>query len=328
MNATGRERDDAVVSAEEYALRRAKLASHIVDVLRSPDVLAVQEVEKLGVLEDLADSIELLDPASRYEAFLVEGNDVGTIDVGFLVRKRAKVKGVTQLAADELFTFEEEISPLHDRPPLLLDVVLSEDLRVRVLVLHMRSLGGIDTPRVQKKRLEQAQSVARIVDNLQQKQNVRLVVTGDFNAFEFTDGYVDVAGIIAGDFDPADSLACETSPCPDLVRRDLDNQVLGVASDDRYSFVFRGNAQILDQALTSRKLSRRVTGLEFARGNADAAVSLVSDSGVEDDLPVRASDHDGLVLYLCKDDDDCDDDDGSDDDSSDDDSSDDDSDDD
>lgn len=322
-NATGRERDDTVIDPDEYALRRAKLASHIVDVLRSPDILAVQEAEKLGVLEDLAASIAVLDPSAGYEAYLVEGNDVGTIDVGFLVKKRVKVRSVTQLAADELFMFEDEVSPLHDRPPLLLDAVLSEDLRVKVLAVHMRSLSRIETPRVQRKRLEQAQSIARLVEDIQKKRNVKLVVAGDFNAFEFTDGYVDVAGIIAGDFNPTESLACESAPCPDLVARDLENQVTTIDPNDRYSFVFRGNAQILDQALTSRKLSKLVTGLEFARGNSDAAAILVEDAGVEAELPVRASDHDGLVLYVCKDDDDCEeDDDGSDDDSSDDDSSD------
>lgn len=60
--------------------------------------------------------------------------------------------------------------------------------------------------------------------------------------------------------------------------------------------------------MTSRKLAKFVTGLEFARGNADAAEELVEDDGTLDELALRASDHDGLVLYLCKDDD-CDDDD-------------------
>ena len=30
------------------------------------------------------------------------------------------------------------------------------------------------------------------------KKNVKLVVIGDFNAFEFTDGYVDLSGIVKG----------------------------------------------------------------------------------------------------------------------------------
>jgi predicted extracellular nuclease len=148
-------------------------------------------------------------------------------------------------------------------------------------------------------------------------KNVKLVVLGDFNAFEFTDGYVDVAGIITGDFDPTESLVCSIASCPDIVTQDLTNEVLNIDPADRYSFIFRdsfnaagsrGDAQVLDHAMTSKKLSKFVTDLQYARGNADAAEELVEDDGTLDDLALRASDHDGLVLYICKDDDVCNDD--------------------
>ncbi len=309
LNAVGANRDDTVVSSDEYARRLVKLASHVVDVMRSPDILAVQEAEKLGVLEDLAAAISAQNPRVKYKAYLIEGNDVGTIDVGFLVRKRVKVKGVTQLGANELFSFDG--SALHDRPPLVLDANLGGGLRVKVMVLHMRSLGGIETERVQRKRLEQALSVAQMVQDIQtKKRKVKLVVIGDFNAFEFTDGFVDVAGIIKGDFDPQQSLVCSFASCPDLVTRNLTDMVLKIDPAERYSFIFRdsfnadgsrGDAQILDHAMISRKLRKFVTGFEFARGNADAAEELVEDDGTLDELALRASDHDGLVLYLCKD---------------------------
>ena len=92
------------------------------------------------------------------------------------------------------------------------------------------------------------------------------------------------------------------------------NEILNIDPAERYSFIFRdsfnpegsrGDAQILDQAMTSKKLTKSVTGLEFARGNADAAAVLVEDDGTLDELSLRASDHDGLVLYFCKDNDDC-----------------------
>jgi hypothetical protein len=53
----------------------------------------------------------------------------------------------------------------------------------------------------------------------------------------------------------------------------------------------------------------RVRGLQYARGNADAAVDLIND----DTTPLRASDHDGLVLYIEPDEIDDDDDDDDDD---------------
>ena len=64
-----------------------------------------------------------------------------------------------------------------------------------------------------------------------------------------------------------------------------------------YSFVFRGNAQTLDHALTSNGLDELVRDYQYGRGNADAAVDLIND----DSTVLRSSDHDGLVLFLIKD---------------------------
>ena len=52
--------------------------------------------------------------------------------------------------------------------------------------------------------------------------------------------------------------------------------MLSIAEEERYSFIFRGNAQVLDHALTSSALDMSVRGLEYARGNADAAVDLIN----------------------------------------------------
>ena len=172
--------------------------------------------------------------------------------------------------------------------------------------MHNRSLGGItgsEAERVKVKRLEQAQSIAEKADDRQGKKGrVRFMVTGDFNAFEFTDGFVDVVGQIKGDFDPAQN---EFS-APDLVDPDLANVVdTIIAVEERYSFIFRGNAQVLDHALLSSKLQKFVRGAEYGRGNADAAFDLIND----DTTVLRASDHDGLVVYIQSDPDEFEDDD-------------------
>ena len=297
-------RDDTVVSTDEYVRRQMKFATYIVDVMKAPDVLAVQEVEKLGVLEDLATTIEANYPGVVYSAYLEEGNDVGTIDIGFMVRDTVAVDAITQFGKDEPFTFDMETSPLNDRPPLLLEgrsINEGADYPFAVLTLHNRSLGGItsstDGLRVRNKRLAQAETVARSVQALQEADpDIRLVVIGDFNAFEFTDGYVDVLGIIRGDID----MTASQFPGDDLVDPNLINQVLAIEPEERYSFIFRGSAQVLDHALTSMALDESVRGFQFARGNADAALDLIND----DTTPLRSSDHDGLVLFLTKDKDD------------------------
>ena len=205
------------------------------------------------------------------------------------------------LGKEEIQDFEGSIAPLHDRPPLLLEGRSTgggSNFPIAVIVVHNRSLGGIDSassgPRVRQKRLEQAQSVANKVQAIQDDNpNVHLVVTGDFNAFEFTDGYVDVIGQIAGTAIAAESLLSG----PDLVDPDLINQSAWISEDQRYSFIFRGNAQVLDHALTSMALDMSLRGLEYGRGNTDAAEELISD----DSSPLASSDHDGLVLFLTKD---------------------------
>jgi hypothetical protein len=295
-------RDDAVVSEEEYLLRQAKIAAYIIDVMGAPDILAIQEVESLTVMQDLAATIASFGPGVNYSAHLIEGNDVGSIDVGFLVRDNVQVLAVTQLGKDELLSVDGSL--LHDRPPLVLDATVNNLFPISVMVLHMRSLGGIETERTQLKRYEQALSVAQKVQDIQTANpDVNLVVIGDFNAFEFTDGYVDLAGILKGDFIPEQSAVCSLVECLDVVSPNLIDEVLNIEPSERYSFNFGGSAQVLDHAMTSQGFGPLVTGLEFARGNADAARILVSDDGSEAELALRSSDHDGLVLYFFRDED-------------------------
>ncbi len=294
-------------SAEsDYATRLTKFSLYIRTVLDAPDILAVQEVESLAVLQDLADKIAF-DYGIVYTAHLIEGNDIGGIDVGFLTRDNITVDAITQVdpAATFINPITQVSNTLHDRPPLLLEG--SSELAfgtfpIAVMAVHNRSLGGIDGSealRVRVKRLLQAESIALKVQDLQTAvANLRLVVTGDFNAFEFTDGHVDALGVIAGNFNPATSLVCSESSCQgDIVEPNLDNQVLWLPGDERYSFIFRGNAQVLDHALTSAKLADEISGIEYGRGNADAAVDLINDGG----HVLRSSDHDGLVVYITQD---------------------------
>ena len=285
-------------SDEEVNGRADKFSMYIRTALQSPDILAVQEVEDIETLSLLAAQLNEDDPSLSYEAFLVEGNDFGGIDVGYLVNTNVViVDGITQLAADE--TLSVDGSLLHDRPPLLLEARIDKPgypaESVQVLAVHNRSLGGIADPddgnRVRTKRLEQAQSIAAIVQDIQTNDpGVKLAVIGDFNAFEFSDGYVDVVGQISGDFVPQDNLLSGD----DLVDPNLTNQILSVPAEERYSFIFDGSAQVLDHVLTSTAFEGSVTEVAFGRGNAGAPEVLVDDYTTL----LAASDHDGLVMYI------------------------------
>lgn len=295
--------DDAVLDPAEYTRRLTKFSTYIRTVLNSPDVLAVSEVESQTVLQDLADMIAADDATVNYTAYLEEGNDIGGIDVGFLVRDYVEVDAVTQLGRYEILDFDGSL--LNDRPPLLLEgrqIADGSDFPVAVMAIHGRSLSRIDDPnsgeRVRQKRLEQAQYVAQQVQVLQDANpDINLVVAGDFNAYEFSDSYANVTGYMKGDFTAEEDLVCETNPCVDKVSPNLLNQVLMIEPGERYSFIFQGNAQALDHALTSTGLDELVRDFQFGRGNSDAAVDLIND----DTTALRSSDHDGLVLFLAKD---------------------------
>ncbi|MEE8523228.1 MAG: hypothetical protein V3T72_04795, partial [Thermoanaerobaculia bacterium] len=82
----GPEDDGQVVSTVEFQTRLTKFSRYIREVLDSPDILALQEVESLNVANDLAARILTDDASVDYSAELIEGNDIGGIDVGFLVR--------------------------------------------------------------------------------------------------------------------------------------------------------------------------------------------------------------------------------------------------
>jgi predicted extracellular nuclease len=263
-------------------------------MLDRPDILAIEEVENLNALHDLANKIQSDDASLDYTPYLEEGNDVGGIDVGFLARNTVSVNAVTQLGAAERFSVDNNL--LHDRPPLLLDATLSGGRALSVMALHLRSLNGIDDPsqgpRVRQKRHEQAVSVANMVQGLQNSNpHIRLVVTGDFNAFQFTDGYVDVLGQIMGT--PANASQAQIQGT-DIVNPDLTNKVLSLPASEQYSFVFAGSAQVLDHMLVSQALDTVVSDIQYARANADAAEVLEPDGATA----LRSSDHDGLVLYI------------------------------
>lgn len=289
-------------SDSDYAARLAKHSGYIRTVLGAPDVLGVQECLSITELNALAAQIHTDDANLTYTAYLAEGHDVGGIDVGFLVRDTVTNAVVTQLGYDAVLSLDG--SALHDRPPLLLEATYAGNgapFAFTVMVNHTRSLIGVDDPgtegnRVRTKRLEQAQWIAQWIQDYQiapATQTRPFVMVGDLNAYEFTDGFVDVVGQMAGDVVAADNLLYG----PDLVNPNLTKQALNVAANDRYSYLHLGSAQVLDHALTTQVTDTWVRGFAYGRGNSDAPIEFINDPGTI----LRASDHDGAVIFLMSD---------------------------
>jgi uncharacterized protein len=310
---------DPILTATAFNNRLTKASRQIRNFLRFPDIIGVVEVEKLTALQAIADKVNAdavaaSQPNPMYVGYLVEGNDVGGIDVGFLVKSSEVAGGVPRVSVTSV-TQERDASTwidpsdglphtLNDRPPLRLAAVVNAangaSFALQVIVVHQRSLNGVGSlatsgsttegARVRAKRRAQAEDLADLIQDRQVANPAeRIVVVGDFNAFEFSDGFVDVMGTVLGTPAPANEvvLASADLVTPDLVRMED-------ASD--YSFVFDGNAQNLDHALINAPLVTATSGrrIEHARINAD-----FPDTDRNDPLnDRRLADHDPLVAYF------------------------------
>jgi hypothetical protein len=89
---------EPVLTPTAFANRLAKTGAAICDWVKAPDILGVVEVENIGVLTELANYINgNCASAPAYTPYLLEGNDVGGIDVGFLASTRAVRAGVSRV---------------------------------------------------------------------------------------------------------------------------------------------------------------------------------------------------------------------------------------
>ena len=298
-----------VLTPEAFQRRLKKISAAIRDLMATPDVIGVVEAENLDGLKRLADRINkdaVADGKSdpKYDAFLVDGNDGRGIDVGFLVKtSRVKVLETKQFGKSEKYknpnTGEDNF--LNDRPPLMIRAAIDDPktgklFEFTVVANHLKSYLGFTDPKqmdnVRMKKKLQSEFLARWVDE-RQKANPeeRIMLLGDFNAFQFNDGVMDMIGTIKGRPAAKDSVLISSD---DLVARDLIDLVDAIAVGQRYSYVYDGNAQVLDHVLIDEPLRKHIAGFGFVRVNADFPESMRN----EDTRPERYSDHDPAVAYF------------------------------
>ncbi len=298
---------ETIYPAEVFQKRLNKASLAIRKVLSSPDVLAVIEIENLKVLQKLAEKINAETvaegkPNPNYQAFLEDGNDIRGIDVGFLV-KTVKVKAVEtkSLGKDEKLVTEgaKDFEKLYDRPPFLLraevaDAKTGQRLEFTVIANHFKSYGGIDDPqdgdRVRHKRRLQAEWLAKfLAERAVINPTEQMIVCGDFNAFQFNDGYNDLIGILKGKSEPKVMVASTAAYQTGLV-----NLADYIDAKNRYSYVFGGSAQILDHILVNKPAQKRGLKFGYARLDADFPAIYRNDPN----RPERLSDHDAPIFYL------------------------------
>jgi len=303
---------DVAVAQAALDGRLGKISKTIRTHLRAPDVVALEEVENLDVAQALASRINS-DAASAaelnpgYSAFLVEGNDPGGIDVAFLVRSGVTIESVAQFGFAATFTNPCTLAGdlLNDRPPLRFRGSVtkgSATLPFVVFVNHLRSLNGVadttpctlstDGARVRSKRAAQANYLAQLVQaELTADPAAKIILVGDFNAFEVNDGYVDSINAILGAPAPATKVLTATvAP----TYPNMTNLLSLLQRAQQYSYVFDGNHQTLDHAILNPAALAQFVGGGYVRVNADFNETFRGNFNT----PVRYSDHDPVYVQL------------------------------
>ena len=276
-------KDDApsTPTAAQYAVDLAKRARSIASGLGSPDVLVVEEVENLGVLQDLAAQPELV-PAG-YRAVLVEGPDSRGIDVGVLYRgdrvtlRSAEarqgctdVRPPSQSLAACTLPGGGTGSILFARPPLV--VKLEDAAGRRLTVVGNHFLAQSEDAHSAAVRAAQADGVRALVAELRaQEPDAGVIVAGDLN-----------------DFEDSDTLLRMTSGGA------LVDPLRGRA-DRPYTHAYRGLCQTLDYLLLTGDVASRVRELGPVHVNVDFAAV---PAGAAADATPRVSDHDPVLVVL------------------------------
>jgi endonuclease/exonuclease/phosphatase family metal-dependent hydrolase len=251
---------EKVLSKTEFRKRVIQTARKFAEDYSMPQVIALQEVENLNVLQQIAAQIREQHEID-YQLVLLPGQDPSGINLGFMVRSGVVIRKRQQLFREGKLPFDG--SHLFSRPPLHLEICYQARC-LSLLNLHLRSMRGINSAdkgeRVARKRLRQAEMVAVWVNRYQQAQpNTALLVLGDFNALTPADQHVDVAGIIRGS--PDNTRARLKSR--DLLDPDLIDLTRQIPKPLRYSYIFRQNRQQLDYMFASQSLASRLDGISF-----------------------------------------------------------------
>lgn len=287
------------VSVSAYRDRLFATADIVINRLGAPDVLVAQEAEdqdlchdggqvfgrcgavdnadgQLDVLHDLslaighrsAGALDYRPAADR------SGADVRGIVTGILYRADrlspltgADGKPQAQHApADPGVAADGDGALLFSRPPLVTRFTTSRGERLTVIGVHFKS----DPTDFRPRRDAQAAFAVELVRRELATDPVALVaVAGDFNA-------------------PASALPALRSALP---RGSLSVAMDQVPAVLRYSYVFDGIAQPIDQILVSPALAARLLDARAIHLNADLPDPAPGEAGV----PTRISDHDPVV---------------------------------
>jgi predicted extracellular nuclease len=227
-----------------------------------PTIVALQEVENIGILEDLAAN-ELL-VQYDYQPVLVEGFDSRLIDVGYLVRgDQATIVSVEQRSAP---------GDLFSRPPLVLHVEIhtpSGSVQLYVINNHFLSMSGGEEA-TEPRRLAQAEwNLTLVQEILAEDSGALIAIVGDLNSLFLS---APIQALRDGDMIPV----FDTLP-----------------AEERYTYIYQGESQVLDYIIITSTLLDLLQRVEVLHLNADFPPQAPDDTS-----PLGESDHDPVIAVF------------------------------
>jgi DNA/RNA endonuclease YhcR with UshA esterase domain len=241
-----------------YELSLTKIANTIL-AAGIPTVVGLQEVETLGILEDLSAHDSLV--AYQYQPILLEGTDSRGVDVGYLVRGDQAT----------IVLIEQHLAPagLTSRPPLLIQIDIEIDQGSTTLYVinnHFTSLAGGELATEPRRNAQSEWNVTILEEVLNRELDALLAVIGDLNSFY-------------------DSLPIDT-----LREAGLYHVYEFNPNEKHYTYVFQGLSQSLDHILVTQPLMDLLVRVNVLHVNADYA-----PPDPDDPSPLRKSDHDPVI---------------------------------
>ncbi len=278
--------DDTGDSAEpkpspaEIAHKQAKISHAIAETLGCPAILAVQEVENEALLLELAEQTAVFCDFT-YTVVHQESADGRGIDVA-LMADPARVT-ITDAALRQTCSrldtnIQDENAgcsgleePLFSRPPLQVDLEI-DGVPYTIFVNHFKSKRGGEeqtTPR----RIMQAMHLNELtLDLVTATPDARVIVLGDFNDYD-------------------------QSPPLERLGEQLTTVMDRVPEEERYSYIFSGAGQLLDNIFVSPAMLEWVDEVMIQHVNADFPYDW-GESDEAEMMPYRSTDHDLPLMVV------------------------------
>ena len=249
----------ALPNIRQYKVDIARTANTIL-AAGAPSVVALQEVENIKVLEDIANS-EILSERP-YQPILIEGTDSRGIDVGYLVRTdHATILETKQHEAPEGIT---------SRPPL--EIVLETGTPPTILHIlnnHFTSMSGGELATEPRRNSQAAWNVTVMEQILDVEPDSNIIITGDLNSYY------------------------ESPPIEILRNAGLSHAFDLLQPEERYTYIYEGESQTLDHIMMTEWLYENIYSVIPLHINADYTIPVAGDES-----PAHKSDHDPVIVIF------------------------------